>query len=265
MKNPAQDGVAVAEAATVSSEPKNASSKIYDANARNRFEYEVNHNGQKYDIAPVFGPLEDERYMQWVRDLKVKGSQGGDATDESREATVALWDDVILEVENVEYPEGAEWKSLIDSGTKLESMNDLLAVAIVEPEETVKSKLVLGKVDATHTVITEAWFNGEPVQQEHILKTKSFELEKKYERIMSKRIREEKTRGLHRRKAQIEYVPQDEKIGELYDEMCVSVSGFISSPTETTLGFGKAVPLRFKTLVINYIFAPKLDAKNLGK
>lgn len=237
---------------------KSVRTPLYDPQARNRFEYEVRSGGQKFDIAHVFGPLSDERYMQWTRELKVRGT-ADDISEESREATARLWDDIIVEVENIEYDPDADWKALIPSGEKLEAVNDLLAVAVVEPEETTHTKLRLGAA-ATQTIVTEAYFNGEVTQQTHVLAAKSFELEKKYERIQAKRIRQEPTKGL-RRKPKIEYIPQDDKLGGLYDEMLISTTGFVGEGYK----FTDVIPLRFKVLVINYIFAPTLDQKKLGK
>ena len=133
-----------------------------------------------------------------------------------------------------------------------------MAVAIVEPEGRKGGKLRLGELQAEQTIVTEVWFNGQVVQQQHVLKPKTLEWEKKFERIQKKRFREEKIKGLHRRKPTIEFIPQDDKIGELYDEMVIDALGFAATAP------GR-VPLRFKTLVINYVFAPKLDQKSLGK
>ena len=71
-------------------------------------------------------------------------------------------------------------------------------------------------------------------------------------------MRREGPAGL-RRKPRVEYIPQDEKLGELYDEMAIETTGFHRTGTSPD------VPLRFKVLVVNYIFAPTLDQKKLGK
>src|SRR4051812_5892891 len=77
----------------------------FDADARNRFEFTVREGVKKYETAHVFGPLTDERYMKWLRDFKIRGNDD-DVSEEAREASVALWDDVITEVEKIQYPEG---------------------------------------------------------------------------------------------------------------------------------------------------------------
>ncbi|MEO8650494.1 MAG: hypothetical protein ABI539_15130, partial [Acidobacteriota bacterium] len=87
--------------------------KFYDAAAKNRFEYEVKHDGFLYDVAHVFGPITDERYLQWSREMKVSGNEQ-EISEETREAAVRLWDDLIVEVENIDYPPDADWKTLID-------------------------------------------------------------------------------------------------------------------------------------------------------
>lgn len=229
---------------------------IYDADARNRFEYEVEGGSE---IAHVFGPLSDERYMQWNRDMKISGNED-DVREEGREASVKLYDDLIIEVENIEYPEGADWKALLDSQYKIDALNDLMAVAIGEnnnddePEKGGKLKLV-PDIDTNQTIKTECFFNGEIATQTHVLVKRTFEFEKKYDRIQAKRTKQQKIGGLRRRKANIEYVPQDEKLGGLYDEMFIKAEGFAN---------GK-IPLRFKVLVMHNIFGPKSKAKNVGK
>ena len=73
-------------------------------------------------------------------------------------------------------------------------------------------------------------------------------------RIQSKRFKEEKVGGSLKRKKSIRYVPQDEAIGQLYDEIAISVEGF---PRPDPMD----VPLRFKTAVIHEMFASRLDPK----
>lgn len=228
---------------------------IYDASARNRFEYTVRSGGNKYDVGHVFGPLSDQRYLQFLNDLNVRGT-ADKIEEDSREATVALWNEQIVEVEGVEYDPASDWKQFIDDGEKLQAMNDYLAVAIKDAEASKSgSKLKLGPAPTTQTVTTEAFFNGEIVYQDHVLVAKTPELEKRYDRIQSKRVKQEPTRGL-RRAAKVEYVPQDEKLGELYDGMWRGTTGF---------GNDEDIPLRFKVIVMHYIFTPTLDPKLLGK
>lgn len=224
---------------------------VYDADARNRFEYEVDGGSE---IAHVFGPLDDDRYMQWNRDLKVRGNED-DVNEEAREASVKLYDDLIVEVENIEYPEGADWKALLDSQYKIDALNDLMAVAIADAEPEKGGKLQLVPETDNQTIKTECYFNGEIATQTHVLVKRTFEFEKKYDRIQAKRTKQQKIGGLRRRKANIEYVPQDEKLGGLYDEMFVKAEGFVNG----------RIPLRFKVLVMHNIFGPKSRAKNLGK
>ena len=234
------------------SEPAAAGSQ-YDAAAKNRFEFEIEQGGEKYDIAQVFKPLTDERYMKWLRDLNVS-SKGDEVSENSRQATADLWDELIAGIENVDYPEGADFRDLIESSDKVRALNEFLAVAVVEPESDGTKKLRLGEKATEQTVRTECWFDGEVLTQTHVLAAKTFELEKEYDRIQQKTSRTERTRGL-RGKPKVEYVPQDDRLGQLYDKMLVRSEGFAAG----------IVPLRFKTLVIGYVFAPSLRAKTVGK
>lgn len=226
----------------------------YDPAARNRFDYSVVRNGLKYEIAFIFGELSDDRYLQWLKEFKISGDDDN-VSEESREASVRLFDETVNAVEGVEFDEGVNWREFIPSSEKIQALNDLLAVAIVETEKKADGKLRLGPGENTQVIITEAWQNGEIRQQEHRLVETSIELEKKYSRIQSKRFKQEQTRGL-RRKAKVEFVAQDEKLGDLYDEMITLASGFTEAAT---------VPLRFKTAVIHEVFAPTLQSKSLGK
>jgi|GEM_PF-6094515 len=234
------------------SESENTS-QIYNMHAQNRFEFEIERDGQSYDVPQTFKPLSDERYIQWLNDLSVRSNANGEVEEKAREATAKLWDDVIADVENIDYDEGTDYRPLFAAADKIEAMNNFLAVSVVSNDGT-RGRLRLGAASETQVVRTECWFNGEIVEQTHVLRTKTFELEKEYDRIQAKRTKRETTRGL-RRQAKVEYIPQDEALGKLYDSMSVSVDGFTDGE----------IPLRFKTLVMNYVFAPSLKAKTAGK
>lgn len=227
---------------------------IYDPEASNRFEFEVTQDGLQYDTAHVYGPLADDRYVQWMREFKIKGNDE-DVNEESREASVRLWNDLVTAVDNLEYDPAEDWKPLVANQEKIDSLNDFLAVAIGSGEEKATGKRIPAGRSETQTILTEAWFNGEVLQQKHVLRKSSLEFEKKYSRIQAKRFKQEKVQGLHKRQPKVEFIPQDEKLGELYDEMKISVEGFA----------GEWIPLRFKTTVIHHIFAGKLDPKKSAR
>jgi hypothetical protein len=52
-----------------------------------------------------FEPLDDERYMQWQREFKIKGNED-DVSEEAREASVRLWDDQIFQLKTSTFPKG---------------------------------------------------------------------------------------------------------------------------------------------------------------
>lgn len=222
---------------------------VYDAAAKNRFEFDVREGVKSYETAHVFKPLTDERYIQWLREFHLSGNED-DVNEESREASVRLWDELIAAVEKIDYPEGDDFRTLIPASEKIEALNAYLSVAIGADIERVAGSRQLGNPKATQTVLTECFFNGEIAIQSHELKPITLELQKKFHRIQRKRFKQERVGGL-RRKARMEYVPQDDRLGELYDEMMVSATGFV----------GDQIPLRFKALVIDHLFAEKLDQK----
>lgn len=231
--------------------------QIYNANANNRLAYTVTDStGEKFPTAHVFGSLDDARYLQWINEFNASFDPNSqdEVTEQSREASIRLWNDLIVEVENIDIEPGQDWKASIPESEKINAITDFLAVAISESGGTGQGKRKLGET-GTRTVYTEAFFNdiNKPVRQKHVLRNTPGELtefEKKYNRIQSKRFKEEITTGL-RRKPKLEFVPQDKAIGELYDQMFVSSEGFED-------GF---IPLRFKTVALGYIFAPTLDPK----
>ena len=242
--------------------PRADSRPLYDATAHNKFPYSVINDGLEYDVAHVFGELTDERYIQWNKDLKVRGN-ADKVEQEAREASCKLWDDIIVAVEGVEF-EGDAWKDYVPYHEKVQAIGDLLAVSIKAEDRKADGILKLGPKPTTNTITTEAFFNGEVLEQKHVMLPRSLEFEKKYEAIMAKRVRQQKVGGLSKKKPIAEYVPQDEKLGDLYDEMCFSTGGF-QPPMGTVPGTSTGVPLRFKVAVINYIFAPTLDARTVGK
>jgi hypothetical protein len=85
--------------------------------------------------------LTDDRYLQWQREFKIKGNED-DVSEEAREATCRLWDDR-SKVEKIQYPEGADWKSLIPTGEKIEAIKFYLAVAIASDIRKVSGDRVL--------------------------------------------------------------------------------------------------------------------------
>lgn len=223
---------------------------IYDAEARNRFAFSVREGMEKYDTAHIFEPLGDARYLQWLREFKVRGNED-DVNEEAREASMRLWDEQIFEVENITYPEGTDFRQWISHSEKIEAINAFLAVAIGEDIHEAKSGREFGSETKTIKVPTECFFNGEVATQIHELRPVSLELEKKYSRIQQKRFKQQKIGGLRNRKPNIEFIPQDDRIGELYDEMFVAQTGFANG----------LIPLRFKTTVMHHLFAEKLDQK----
>jgi hypothetical protein len=224
---------------------------LFDADARNRFEFDVREGVELYETAHVFEPISDERYMQWLREFKMRGNEN-DLDEESREATCRLWDDLIVAVEKINVPEGRDFRELIPPPEKLEAISAFMAVAIGADIKKNEGGRNFAE-DATQVVVTEAWVNGEVAMQRHELKKVSVEWQKKYSRIKAKTFKQEKIGGL-RRQPKTEYVPQDHRFGELYDEMFVSQDGFI----------GGKIPLRFKTVVIDHLFGERLSQKKSG-
>ncbi|QQS33492.1 MAG: hypothetical protein IPM50_02605 [Acidobacteriota bacterium] len=218
---------------------KKERAETYDSEAMNRLEYTVFSGDAEVETAVTFRPCSDERYLQWLKEFKLKGDSNN-LDEESMEATCRLYDEIAVSMDNVEF-DGDDWRVLVPVNEKIDTINNLFAVAVFRPE---KKGDGVRRLTATpsETYLTEAYFNGGVLQQTHVLKAQSIEWRKKYMQIQSKRFRKEITRGLNR-PAKVEFIPQEDKLGGLYDEMVISTSGFAGS-----------IPLRFKTAVIQHIF-----------
>lgn len=242
------DNALIRQEAAVPEKTPGSPSVLYDADVRNRFELNVREGTNLYETAHGFEPLSDERYLQWLKEFKLKGDEEI-MDEESREAGCRLWDELIFEVANIDVPEGQDFRTLIPTPEKLEALALFVDCAIGADITRVKGPRKLGSGE-TQIIPTECFFNGRIATQLHELKKVDIEWQKKYTRIKNKEFKQEKIGGL-RRKPKIEYIPQDLQYGELYDDMFVSQEGFAN---------GK-IPLRFKTLVINHLFGERLSQK----
>lgn len=232
---------------------------LYDVSARNKFVFgSGDEPDPETDFVFIFGPVTDERYVQFRNSMNVHGRQD-ELKENVRKAAEELWNDTVVAIENVDYPEGADWKELVESDHKVASMNNVLAVAAFTK---LRGKLKLGEASPEIVITTEAYFNGEITEQQHHLVKKSEELMKRFDRINKKTLKQEKIQGLKKLKPSFRFIPQDEAFGELYDAMFISVEGF-QAPASTTAC--DIVPLRFKTSVINEVFSSQISQKSLGK
>lgn len=223
---------------------------FYDATAKQTFPFEVTEDDGVYETAHHYDPLDDERYVKFVDAIVVKGNEDEMVAD-AISAQEKLWNDLNQQKPDNFETDEEDWQSVIDlENEKIPSLNHYLAVAIVVPEkadaENGDRKVRHKSKSDTITVITEAYFNGKPVQQKHVIKRKTKEWSKKFNRIRQKGAKFEKVGGL-RSKPNMIAVSQDVAVGKLYKEMFVSQEGFVDG----------IIPLRFQGRVINYIFAGK--------
>lgn len=227
---------------------KENSAVNYDAELNQRYEFEVAENGNRYDTAHILKPISDERYLAFVKSIELTESES-EIAKRAKEASVKLWADLIVEVENISINENENLSEIIETDEKVKVINDFLAVAVIPAEKNAGERQGRRK-EEVQTVKTEMFFSGLPVQQTHTLKATSDEWRKKFDQIQKNRFKQEKTKGLSR-KAKIEYFPQDEAIANLYGEMQIETRGFEN----------QNCPIRVKTAVIYDIFASRFDEK----
>lgn len=233
---------------------ENKETILYDADAPQRFAFDVTENGEKFETAHVFKALTDEKYLEYVKGINASADEDDSESNES-EILAKLWREQIQAVENLEVEEGKDFRDVVDTETEVvPSIKNFLAVVVVETEKigTGKRKGTTAAA-STEIVTTEAYFNGAPVRQTHVLKSKKSneEFSKKYARIEKNQWKTEITKGL-RRQPKVEFFPQIEAKAALYDQMCISTTGFA----------GDKIPVRFKSVVVDHIFAAAtLDPK----
>lgn len=218
---------------------------LYNPNTDQRFAFQVESEIGIFETAHKLKPLSEERYFEYVNSIEISEDENI-VEDSVKKAFGDLWDDLIIEVENIDLENGQELKTAISLDEKIKGIETLLAVAVVQPEN-VKGvrKLVASE---QKTIITEAYFNNTIAQQSHTLKAINDEWKRRFNRIRANQIEQTKKTSLDGDN-KFKFIPQDIAFGELYDAMLLGVSGFE----------GDKVPLRFKTTVILSYFAPKIS------
>ncbi len=124
-------------------------------------------------------------------------------------------------------------------------------LAVVVKPPTVAEKRQRSPIKTNRqTVITQAYFNGAPVKQRHVLQAKSDEWRKKYQRIQRAQYVEDKANKSD--EAKIKFVPGNRAKAALYDEMLIEAHGFAHD----------IIPMRFKVVAIDAAFESSVvDAK----
>ncbi|HXG84090.1 MAG TPA: hypothetical protein VNI84_08690 [Pyrinomonadaceae bacterium] len=226
---------------------------LYDADASQRFAFDVIERGEKFETAHRFHPLSDEKYLDYVKAINARADEDDSESNES-EVLANLWRELVQEVENLEVEEGRDFRDAVDAESEIvPSIKNFLVVAVVETEKIGTGKRKGTAAVSTETVTTEAYFNGAAVLQTHVLKSKKSndEFSKKHARIEKNQWKTEITKGL-RRQPKVEFHPQDAAKAALYDEMLERSEGFKDGKT----------PIRFKSVVVDYVFAAvALDPK----
>lgn len=212
---------------------------LYDGNAPQRIPLEITEGSERFETAHNVGPVTDPIFLEFVDsvDPTIDIDEMNQALSES---VNQLWRKVIKSVENIEVEAGTDYRDEIGKDEIETVINSLMGVHPIQPTEATSAIRKLSS-KATVTVRTQALFSGKLLDQTHILKRKSDEHRKKYERIYS---------GISDDDGKAKQSVRAKAKAELYDELSVSTDGFK----------GK-VPMRFKTVVIDYYFEPGSSAK----
>ncbi|MBS3915597.1 MAG: hypothetical protein KG003_13970 [Bacteroidetes bacterium] len=201
------------------------------------------------DTEPViltFEPLSDARYLEFAANSKLKIVDDGNAIAQAKsQALGKLWNNLVSEVENVEWEDGRKpenWKDAFDLlQFKIPTMNRFLAVVAYEKPKTSNGKVVFS-VANERIIYADLYFNGEVVTTVHYLQKSNFEFAKELENSQKMPFGN-KAKGLQEIG---DYALPNSVEGKaaLYDKM----------KTREAEGFnGKFVPVRVKEEIIDFI------------
>lgn len=208
---------------------------LYDGSVRQRIAIEVEEGSEVFQTAHLIGPMTEARFIEFLDSADLSSDDMDVMLAELNDATRELWRGLKPELENIEVPANEDIRDLIPFEEIEQVMSAFLNVRVVPHKSDGIRRL---SAAAPVTIETVALLNGRPLKQTHKLKRKTDELRKKYEHIY--RTGENAPTQSERALAK----------GKLYDEMKVEVTGFKG-----------AIPLRFKTIVIDHHFRPAIDAK----
>ena len=237
---------ASADSALADSPPK----PIYDAAAMQRFPFTLRENGELIPTAHIFKPIDDERHLQYITDfVAVRDGTRSDIT--LNRLTVEFWRDLIEAVENLETGEGEDFRDIPDPEEEIAPLLISYLTVVVKPPVVAEGRKRSSAKADRQTTVTQAYFNGEAVEQTHVLSAKSDEWRKKYNRIQRSQYKEDETKGT-RGETKVKFIPQNRAKAGLYDEMMIEAHGFARD----------VIPMRFKVVVIDDAFESSVvDAK----
>lgn len=235
-----------ADSALADSQPK----PIYDATATQRFPFTLRENGELIPTAHIYKPIDDERHLQYITDFVAV--RDGTRTDITlNQLTVDFWRDLIEAVENLETGEGEDFRDIPDPEEEIAPLLISYLAVVVKPPVVAENRKRSSAKSDRQTTVTQAYFNGEAVEQTHVLKPKSDEWRKKYNRIQRSQYKEDGTKGT-RGETKVQFIPQNKAKAGLYDEMMIEAHGFARD----------IIPMRFKVVVVDDAFESSVvDAK----
>lgn len=222
--------------------------EIYDSNAIQKIEIGDG-------VFAVMKPYTDKRYLSYLAEITEKlnetlKSKGVDteAEVEEHEIKESLLQDIALADELLEALEGYEdlpedWKSLISAEDKIALLRKATRFTIDEDSR----KFTLGAFTEVPTV---CYFNDKLASQTHKLRRTTIDNSSRYALIQAKRYKVGESSRVGRKNV-VQITPQEENKAALYDQMIESVTGFERSD----------VPIRVKSMVVDYVFQSSLDEK----
>ncbi len=159
--------------------------ELYDANAIQKVPVYFDEEESTDPIILTFQPLKDSRYIEYANNSKLKIVDDGNAITQARsQATGKLWNNLVSDVENIEWEGGVKpenWQEAFDLlQFKIPTMNRFLVVAVYEKPKTNNGKLVFGVVNE-RVIYADLYFNGKVVTTTHFLQKSNFEFAKDLE------------------------------------------------------------------------------------
>jgi hypothetical protein len=228
---------------------------LFDADAPQRIPFNVEHEGELYEIAFNASPLTDELTRQYEsrRNVRQAGAEADDGLEgivtksDSDAAGAWLFDVLMSAVEGVE-ESGEDWKSQFDVLEKAGFIEQsLFAVEVVAPPKTSTGKpLPRVRRGGEGAVRLRAIFSGRIVETVHRLRDADADLMREYASIMGRGVLVQGSK-LGRREI---YVPSRAgRLGEIYDGLKVSATGYAGR-----------VPLHHKMAVVVHHLSRQQEA-----
>lgn len=228
---------------------------LYDADAPQKFTYEITDGDSRYDITQVFCGLPDDVLAEYDRMREVSLDTNGANTDLMTDSTGAdeyLFRELCSDVLGFDGEKPADWHDLIDYDEKKTGIGKLLGVKIVsDDKEKPLKKREWGKPLASDTVELKSYFGQDADGNARVVTTKAHFDRKTPADVAAYAVIKNRVslieRGLD--ESAIKIPASMKRKAELFDRMNPRVEGYAGR-----------VPLHHKAAFVTGYFEPRISS-----